>query len=156
MNTSSSTTNRLPISTIKQPAIQPVAQPLSYLEQLAKTPSSVAISSPRYSCYLLAQGSLEALAMHIHMLHAAIVRHRYMYALQPKHAYVSSTFHAKLLAEIERLSGESIPDTQTYAYRFVLGRVDELVQVHLAQSMPAFLKEIREIGLPNNAVICVH
>lgn len=111
--------------------------------------------STRYSCFLLPPASLSGLGMRVHMMHAAIIRHHHIYDLYPLAAYVAISFRTQLLQEITKITSEEIPD-RTYSYRFVLGAIDKKVLVHQASSMPDFLSEIREIGLPANAIICVH
>ncbi|HEX2614870.1 MAG TPA: hypothetical protein VHL10_05205 [Nitrososphaera sp.] len=127
----------------------------SYLEELANIPAKrIDPDIIRYSCYLLPY-YLHSFGMHVHALHGAIMRHHYLFKTLPRAAYVSQIFRTALMDEIGKVTGER-PEDGTYVYRFVLGKIDHKVYIHRDKSMPDFLAEIREIGLPSTAVICVH
>lgn len=98
---------------------------------------------------------------HVLALHTAITRHLYMFKKMPIAAYVSPVSLERLFVETEELcqcEGDEIAGVRSraYQYKFCLGPLKKTIFTHRDRDLPEALREIREIGLPDCATICVH
>jgi hypothetical protein len=108
---------------------------------------------------LFAQHSFGA---HVLALHTAITRHLYMWREMPVAAYVSPVTLERLFGETERICRAQDGDEpagvrgRIYRYTFCLGQMRKTIFTHPDRDLPEALAEIRKIGLPDCATICVH
>jgi hypothetical protein len=131
------------------------------LEELAGLPP---LREPRlrYSCYIAPPFRPRNFGAHVLALHTAILRHLHMFSGQmPQAAYVSPVSLEQLFVETERIcrcndEELSVLRSRIYQYKFCLGPIRKTIFTHRDRDLPEALREIREIGLPDCATVCVH